>query len=69
MKKNVNRMRFFEKSSMTRFEMIVLSELKFRNKNHSKSSKSQNLIVPKFIHQQDNDKISLKRNEMLEDLV
>ncbi len=35
----------------------------FRNKNHSKSSKSQNLIMSKLIHQQDSDKISFKRNE------
>jgi hypothetical protein len=41
----------------------------FKNKNHSKSSKSQNLIMSKLIHQQDNDKISLEKNEMLEDIV
>jgi hypothetical protein len=41
----------------------------FRNKNHSKSSKSQNLIVLKLVHQQNNDKISLEKNEMLEDVI
>jgi hypothetical protein len=41
----------------------------FRNKNHSKSSKSQNLTVLKLVHQQDNDKISFERNEMFKDVV
>ncbi len=40
----------------------------FKNKNHSRSSKSQNLTLSRFIHQQDSDKISLERDEMLEDL-
>ncbi len=40
----------------------------FRNKNHSRSSKSQNLTLSELIHQQDSDKISLKRDEMLEDV-
>ncbi len=44
-------------------------EMIFKNKNHSKSSKSQNLIMSKLIHQQDNDKISLERNEMLKNIV
>ncbi len=41
----------------------------FKNKDHSKSSKSQNLTVSKLVHQQDSDKISFEKNEMLEDVV
>ncbi len=50
-------------------ESLEWIEMIFKNKNHSRSSKSQNLIMSKLIHQQDNDKISLERNEMLEDIV
>ncbi len=69
-KKNANRMRLFEKSLMKRFEIRVerIKEI-FRNKNYSRSRKSQNLIVSRLLHQQNSDKISLERNEMLEDLV
>jgi hypothetical protein len=44
-------------------------EVIFRNKDHLKSSKSQNLIVSKLIHQQDSDKISFEKDEMFEDVI
>ncbi len=40
----------------------------FKNKNYSKSKKSKNLIISELIHQQNEDKISFKRNEMFENI-
>jgi hypothetical protein len=68
MKRNVNRMRFFEKSLMKRFGIKMLKKIKmiFENKNYSKSSQSKNLTLSKLVHLQNNDKISLEKNENLE---
>jgi hypothetical protein len=38
-------------------------EMIFRNKNNSKSSQQKNLIVSKFVHLENDDKISSRRNE------
>ncbi len=44
-------------------------EMTFKNKILSRSSKSSNLTLSKFIHQQNNDKISLETNKKFEDFV
>jgi hypothetical protein len=40
----------------------------FRNKNNSKSSKSQNLIVSELVHFENDDKISSEKNENFENI-
>jgi hypothetical protein len=44
-------------------------EMILENKNYLKSSQSKNLTLSRFEHFKNDDKISFKRNEMLEDLV
>jgi hypothetical protein len=48
------------------FEKI---EMIFRNKNHSRSKNLKNLIMSKLIYQQNDDKISFKKNEMFNNII
>jgi hypothetical protein len=70
MKENTNRMRFFEKSLMKRFRNENAKEIEviFENKNYSKSSQSKNLTLSEFVHFQNDDKISFKRNDNLKNI-
>ncbi len=44
------------------------TEMIFRNKNNSKSSQQENLIVSELLHLQNDDKISSERNENFENI-
>jgi hypothetical protein len=44
-------------------------EVILENKNYSRSNQSKNLILSRFVHFKNDDKISFERNEMLENLV
>jgi hypothetical protein len=43
-------------------------EMIFRNKNNSRSSQQENLIVSELLHLQNDDKISSERNENFENI-
>ncbi len=51
---------------MIRNENVKIIEMILENKNYSRSSQSKNLTLSKFVHFENDDKISFKKNEMLE---
>jgi hypothetical protein len=53
---------------MIRNENFKKIKMIFRNKNNSRSSQQENLIVSKLLHFQNDDKISFKTNENFENI-